>query len=253
MLIRKRPSRRVFGLSLTEVVLELTFLLLALLAASTTYYADIEKMREELARQRSFQEQVEGVLATLGVSLDEMRKVASRLVAAEMVEQSKLNLAKLIDQLLADNRRLRGKISDLEKNLLDTIAQALKAEAELSRLGKPDGEGGTEPGSCWVDAEGRVQYFLHITIHDQDLQIRAAWPAARCNDLWAMGVNLDEVPSGVVANAQFSDFARPIHFRTVNQGCRLFARLVDRTTSKDSYKRQRKLIERYFFVREVEQ
>lgn len=252
MRFRSRPSRKVFGLSLTEVALLLVFLLLALLAASVTQEADFAKARKELASLRNFQKQVEEVLGTLGVSLEELRNMASRLVAADLMERSRLDLAKLIDRLLADNKRLRNRVSELEKNLRDLSAQAQRADAELARLGKAAGEGGTEPGSCWLDAEGVVQYFLHITIHDHSLHIQAAWPGTRRKDLQAVGVNPVEVPSGHVGNAEFSRFAKPVYFRTVDQGCRLFARLVDRTTSKDSYKRQRKLVERYFFVREVE-
>lgn len=253
MSFHRRPPKRVFGLSLAEVTLLLVFLLLALLATSVSQDADLQQGKKELARLCKFQKEVDEVLGALGVSFKELRKLASRLVSADLVEQSKLDLAKLIDRLLAEKKRLGDRVSDLEKNLHDLSVQTQRAETELARLVKVKaaGEGGTEPGSCWLDAQGHVQYFLHITIYDHGIQIQSAWPRTRYSDLQAVGVNPDEVPSGNIRNAEFSRFARPIYLRTVDQGCRLFARLVDRTRSKDSYKRQCKFVERYFFVQEV--
>lgn len=253
MRFRTRSSKGVFGLSLTEVAFLLVFLLLALISTSITKDPDIENTKMELADLEEYQKLVEEVLDTLGVSLEELRKVASRLIAADLVEKPKLNLIDIIDQLLADNKRLRNRIDELEKKTVELTQRTQRAEDELRRLGKAVvGEGGTEPGSCWFDADGQIEYFLHVVIHDDRLDISSAWQDNRRRDLEAMGVNPASVPSGEIRNEAFSRFAGSIYLKTVDQGCRLFVRLVDRTTNKDAYKQQRKLVERYFFVLEVE-
>ena len=253
MRFRKRPSRRVFGLSLTEVALLLVFLLLALLAASITEDDALAAAREDLASLVDFHDSAQEVLDTLGVSLDGLREVASRLVAADLVEKSKLNLAKLIDRLLAENRRLRSRVGELEMRTDDLTYRAEAAGRELTGLGKATGEGGTEPGSCWFDVDGRVEYFLDVIINDDRLNVRPAWPSIRRTDLEALGVSPSAVLSGDVENEEFSRFAEPIYHGTVDRGCRLFARVVDRTTNKEAYKHQIRLVERFFFVREVDQ
>ncbi|MFC1895470.1 hypothetical protein ACFL0Q_02255 [Thermodesulfobacteriota bacterium] len=242
MPVRKRTTKRVFGLSLTEVALLLVFLLLSLLAASIPQDSELKKYKKE----------VQEVLELLGVSLGELRKTASHLIDAGLVEKPRKDLLSFIEGLRAENRRLRERLALSDDEVRQLKEQTKRAKEELAKLKGAEGQGGTEPGSCWSSADGRVEYFLQVVLHDRRLNMQPVWPSSRKDNLLSLGINSSAVPSGEVENLEFSRFAVPIYYATVARGCRLFVRLVDRTTNKEAYKRQRNLVERYFFVREVE-
>lgn len=271
MRILKRSSR-VLGLSLNEVALLLVFLLLALLASSNPpnegplagwSRADLENYRENTA----------SALELLNVSPDGLREIASRLIAADLVDQSKLSLSRIIDELISENKTLRADLAAMEKRAagllsenekLQTDNSVMKADAdelarrigaietELKQLKEPARTSGTEPGSCWFDSDGREDYFLELVLNDEILSLRPVWPANRSADLKSMGIDRSTVPSGEIDGRAFSRFARPIYVQTIDRGCRLFVRLIDKTTHKKAYKRNLRLVERYFFVHEIE-
>lgn len=237
----RRTASRVFGLSLAELSLILVFLLLSLLAitapADDFKKEDVDDLKAQLAEFERFKRQVDDLFAKLGITMESLQTLASRLISANLVEKDKRDLVRLIEDLLAENQELREQVVALGKAVEDL-------EQEVDEL---QDDGGTEPGSCWISEDGKTEYFLRVRMFDDRFRFLPAWPARRVEDMSAFGISL-ELPQGNLSNDAFATFSYPIYLETQSHGCRLFVILQDDTTGKASYKKQKDLVERYFFV-----
>ena len=232
---RRRPSQgRVFAFSLSEVTLLLAFLLLSLLAATVSDMKGYDEMVQEREQNSHFRDEVEGVLDSLGTSLDELRRVASVLVAADLAEEKTIVLLRVINQLIESNRGLRKALADLR-----------------SELAEQDSLSGTEPGSCWTDEDGRTQYLLSITIDDTHFKLEPDWPDTREADFVTHFSSARQPPTGEISRSQLLTYAKPVYAETLMNNCRFIVKLIDQTTTKEHYKHQRAVLESYFFVFEV--
>jgi len=244
---RRDKSDKVFSLSLTEISLLLVFVVLALYGASIY---DIEKklqfVEDERDELQKFKVDTEEVLSQLGVSLDELRKTASRLISEDLLNQSEKNIQEAIDNYI---KKIKELMELREENLTlrsdrDELVGRVKA---LEKDGVP---GGTEPGSCWFGGDEKEEYFLDVELLDDGFRLTPAWPERRQDDLEEFLISSDEIPRGIVTRRELKAFAHPIYKATTQKECRFFVRLTDHTTEKFEYKQQKSLVESYFFIYE---
>jgi hypothetical protein len=243
--------------SLAEVTLLLVFLLLSLLAAATGSGPDPGgetipvplHLHQALTKLKSTVDEFID-LDRLELIRNELDQEWTRLINAELVDLESLELTRLIEVLLAENRRPRDDLEELKIKLVAETDRADQAESKLKDLGVAAGTGGTDPGSCWKVGDGvrgRSEPLLDITLGEELLEIDRAWPSHREHQLAEYGLVPDAILTGKVTQAQFEAFAYPVLRRTVEKDCRFVARVFDNTVSKDAYKHQLELVEKYFY------
>ncbi|MDB4324735.1 hypothetical protein N9971_00160 [bacterium] len=249
--VTNRSRRQTFLLSLTEVTLLLVFLLLAL---SSTYRAPISTPEEyESLQERLLEyEKNEDLYRSFGLSSVSVQRLWSRLISADLVERNKATLVQAIEalleereRLLRDERRMEVELASIRNETGHLTSQLEQCEADRSEGGK-----GSEPGSCWEDSAGRIEYLLEVVIRDSSLLVTPAWPSRRADQLADFGLNGGLEPQQELSANGFAQLGKPVFDRVIQRDCRLFVLLLDETTGKDSYKRQKALVERYFFIRE---
>lgn len=113
---------------------------------------------------------------------------------------------------------------------------------------------GIELASCWEDG-GKIVSVYRVEIRDGSFAVSPTWrnPIARS---WPSGREMDELePITTPTTLDSEAFRKTMHPYYVHgvqgRNCRFFVDVVDRTTSKESWKGGLALVERYFYKRQL--
>lgn len=127
-----------------------------------------------------------------------------------------------------------------ENKRLKTENESFRKENERLR-----GRGGLDLPPCWSNVRGRPEYLFTIELYDYGLVAHRAWPDSREDDLFL--TKLKDFPfDRVVNNEKFQLSLATFSQEADNQRCRHYVRVKDKTSNKESYKNQLRIIETYF-------
>lgn len=186
--------------------------------------------------------------------LDQTLADQHRLREQNQALQAELARLTRIQQLLND-AGLNGDPADTVQALIDTArhnqqrVQSLTGELALANQQIRAYEGsGVDHAPCWTEPRsGDIEYLYRITILESGLQVDAAWPARRAQQV-------KQIPGALALAGQqldsrdFQRLARPVYDWSVAHDCRHFVRVVDHPdTSKQTFKARLQTIEAYFY------
>jgi hypothetical protein len=263
----------VLGLTLTEVILMLFFVLLF------TTDEEIDQLNEEkrelvllqdsLASQLAVFQQVvtvdQSTLESLAESLP-LREEVESLQQQLTIERERLNAIQAredmddedFDRLTREaetvavierESRLQKNVEDLDSELAKLSSQLANCQAQnISCSNRLQGAGlGFPP--CWANEQGRPEFIYVVTLRSDSLVVDRNWPVHRDQEARSMPGVL-ELADRTHSRSSFSRYALPILNWSKNQvpECRHFIIVDDSDgTSKEEYKRQLAHAENYFY------
>ncbi len=283
-LLQKRlKNSEIMGLSLTELLLLITFCLLIVIV---TYYSDLPKIKNsninnvisEVDKQNAIANEAASVLGVVSsdevndlAGLDETLKyntnVFTNLVNAVNSEEAQRVLKNTtieevwntlvlnedqdnINQTIKDeNTNLKDKIKILENENTNTKSSNVDLRNQIKNISARKG-GGSDYPACWADEEGKVQYILGITIKNKLLDIINLWPNERDTHAEELSLNREDFPI-ILTRSQFTDKFSYIkkHGQAQDPECRHFVKIWDETdvNAKVAWKSGLKDVENLFY------
>ena len=189
-------------------------------------------------------------------TLEELKKVEEAIAALAEADAfsepdlwrivtNKGGLANVIDAL----KEFEEHLETLEAQN-DAMEEAL-AEAGLETPDVVAGGKGDRPGNCWYSDPIRKrgdQYLLHVTILEDRLIVRPAWPEERAKDAELLPIDdlLARIP-GELSGAEFMRLTRAVFDKSVPNNCRYFVRVFEKADTKRGFQDRLREIESRFY------
>ena len=159
------------------------------------------------------------------------------------------------EELLSEIKELKEEKSQLESKLKEfeklgdcelAVNEAKSREKNLRR------RCGNDWPACWSDSEGRQEFIYAVTLNENDLTVEGIWPSHRNDDIEFIP-NGKALPSNSMSLSDFEKNAEPILNWSKEKECRHYVKIIDNTapTSKEKYKRMKKIVEGYFYKFDV--
>ena len=159
-----------------------------------------------------------------------------------------MSLTRLFDneELLSEIKELKEDKALLEAKLQETVNEAKSREKNLRR------RCGNDWPACWSDSEGGQEFIYAVTLNENDLTVEGIWPSHRNDDIEFIP-NGKALPSNSMSLSDFEKNAEPILNWSKEKECRHYVKIIDNTapTSKEKYKRMKKIVEGYFYKFDV--
>jgi vacuolar-type H+-ATPase subunit I/STV1 len=159
-----------------------------------------------------------------------------------------------IKELKEDKSQLESKLKEFEKfdvfeNFGDCELALNEAKSREKNLRR---RCGNDWPACWSDSEARQEFIYAVTLNENDLTVEGIWPSHRNDDIEFIP-NAKALPSNSISLSDFEKNAEPILNWSKEKECRLYVKIIDNTapTSKEKYKRMKKIVESYFYKFDV--
>lgn len=267
-------NSELLGMTLIEVLLVFIF---AFLLVLNVFYRDQAKANAQLGQLDDIAEVVEEIGANL-IESDENDGAARQRIARDQ-DIAGLVLAKLnrIDAALDRFNKLaqfhkadvwdriqryggvENALAMLERTEREASQEArendrLRAAVNAAGIDVPDvpiGGAGDQPGNCWysdrVSKKGD-QYLLHVTIHENQLAIRRAWPNDREQEVQQAVFQpiVNAVPT-TLSYEQFMHLAKPLFEYSKSENCRFYVRVDEQAQSKEGFLAGLRAVEERFY------
>lgn len=272
----------VLGLTMAEILLLLTFLLMLLLTAELGKQRDqvreFERARNEALEELELLRPIAEAMRAAGVDQFDMTKEYVRIrqdlaraeerlreseAAFELMEKAREQFPKEASSAeIIERFRKAARIGqEIEKSggdAAELVASAATCKAELSscqgqtaylnrRLNEQIGGFGLPP--CWADSAGRIQYIFDAHLTDTGIVLSDNKVAGREKDQAALP--LQSIRLGIPSEQDaFGRSVRPLLDWSNEQQCRFYVRLYDRfeTGGRERYKDLRRAVEGYFYI-----
>lgn len=178
----------------------------------------------------STQDELHQLIVGLQAKLESYKQVEKAMQRSGLGTQSASHFEALLQQTqqaTQELQSLKGQLTYMQKKLSN------------SGLGYPP---------CWADPQsGAVEYLYTITLYQQEMHIEAAWPAHRQADLKLIP-GAEKLAGQSLTPQQLTHLVKPVFAWSKAQGCRHFVRIKDdKSTSKEAFKQQMRIIEDYFY------
>ena len=111
--------------------------------------------------------------------------------------------------------------------------------------------GGMDFPPCWADSNGKVQMFLNLELHEDDLNVSRAWPDSRDADAKALPNISAVMASSTTDYLSFLRAVKPISDLSHQLKCRYYVRIKNMIPDAVTADRRRLSIEDYFYKIEV--
>lgn len=256
-MIGTNRTERVFGMTLTEVIIMILFLFLLVsesvigllsdendkLNAIPTLAALTTAERDSLANLARVNE----VIQTLQDSLESQESRIAVLDALIREEPDDERLATMLEYTEKKIQEYQLRSREIDSNKIDSMLANIGSELMQCQSDMQycyDRLGDFPP--CWTK-DGRPEYIFDVTLRPNSLLLKPIWPPTRneaANSTpGVMGL------SGLMSNSAFRlDAARVLDWSN-NQPtpCRHFVTINDSTVSKQEYKDQLRIVEGYFY------
>lgn len=181
---------------------------------------------DRIARERldSALRALQGIESAAGAALPAGKELET---AMQLVRD-----AERLRQALAENANLRGQMAFMQRQA--------GANERKSGFGLPP---------CWLDAAGRVQRIVDVTITDHGLSVRPAWPPERAGEAAAAGIGHLLAQGETLDLVVFRRGAQPLYdwSRTRTPECRHYAQVFVSASKVEAAVRGKNTVYEFFY------
>ena len=226
-------ERFLFGLTLTEIVILLFFIVLMLsLVAKEKSDVEKEKSAAKVAN-------LENIIAKQKQKMDDDFKRLELL--ASVLGDDSISPRDALDDIFQSLQEADSKIFNLKQDKNNLSGQIKNLSREIIQ------KGGKGVPPCWTDSNGKAEYIFSIWLRNESYEVVRAWPKHRevaAMDLQAVKLMMNQN----LAKKQFRKHAKQIYDWSVTNECRHYVKIHDtKENNKPTYKKMLLTVEDYFY------
>ena len=144
------------------------------------------------------------------------------------------SIGKGLEEVITNTKEIEKKNGDLNKQIVHLMA-----------IQKGLGKGADYP-PCWLDDQNKIEYIFNVVINDVGIEIFDIKNENRNED--KLKLPIQNLVYGIDITAEmFLSLLKPLFDVCVQENCRHFVRIYDKTTTKDTFKKNLLTVETYFY------
>jgi len=273
----------VLGLTMAEIILLVTFLVLMVLASLLLdKEKEVEKVKEDLASAQTILAQIDQDFDTQdfieltnnyqqtrirnGELESRLREKSEQLSKAEQTIEALQPVAEIKKEMNLDDNEFQELVREAqsireEMQKQDSSKSRDQLAIENKRLREQKGHlerqvaslgGSGDPVQCWYHPKtGKSEYIFDITLLDDGFVIKDNAIPHRAEEQAQLPIEMIEFGRKLTPQ-EFGQQAQPLYLWSREEECRFVIRLIDQVTgTKDLFKRRERQLEGFFYKFEV--